>query len=172
MSRSRDQVRFEARERDFVHAVARKFIHDEHDAADVAQEALLTAFRHRASFRGESRFTTWLYQVTRTTALMHLRSRRRHMAVGTDGPRPDEGEIELAAASPSPEDETAGRQALSRVCERLRLLGDKYVAIFRLRFADGCSEEEIARKLGVGQSTVKNRTHRGRARLREQLQAA
>ena len=173
MSGWRNQVRFQARERDFVHAIARKFINDEDDAADVAQDALLTAFRHRESFRGDSLFTTWLYQVTRTTALMHLRSKRRQLARGPiTVVRDEDADEELVAKNPSPEDEIAGRQALSRVYERLHGLGEKYIEIFRMRFGDGCSEAEVARRLGVGESTVKNRTHRGRERIRERLRAA
>ena len=173
MSGRGNQVRFEAFERDFVHKIARKFINDEDEAADVAQDALLTAFRHRESFRGESRFTTWLYRVTRTAALMHLRSKRRHLASGPiTVVREEDANEELIASMPSPEDQTAGREALSRAYERLHVLGEEYFAVFRLRFADGCSEAEVARRLGVRESTVKNRTHRGRERLREHLLAA
>lgn len=172
MSNRRDnQVRFEASERDFVQAIARKYIRDDDDAADVTQDALLNAFRYRASFRGESRFTTWLYRVTVTTALMYLRKRRRSPA-GVSGLEPVGDETELVALGPSPEDEIAGREALSHAGERLRFLGDKYVDVFRLRFADGFSEPEIASRLGVRVSTVKNRTLRGRAHLREHLKAA
>jgi RNA polymerase sigma-70 factor (ECF subfamily) len=166
-----NQVRFEAHERDFVQAIARKYLRDDDDVADVTQEALLNAFRYRASFRGESRFTTWLYRVTVTTALMYLRKRRRFPAA-TSSLEPVGDEAELASSGPSPEDEISGREALSRVGERLRFLGDNYAAIFRMRFADGCSESEIASRLGVRVSTVKNRTLRGRAHLREHLKAA
>src|ERR1041385_5216468 len=74
---AREEVRFEGREREYVYAVAMKYVKDEDEAADVAQEAMLLAYRHRASFRGDSRFTTWLYRVAATTALMHLRKKRR-----------------------------------------------------------------------------------------------
>ena len=72
-----ENVRFEGREREYVYAVAMKYLKDEDEAADVAQDAMLNAYRHRASFRGDSRFTTWLYRVAATTALMHLRKKRR-----------------------------------------------------------------------------------------------
>src|SRR5262252_882256 len=63
--------------RSYVFSVAMKYVKDEDAAADVAQEALLLAHRHRDSFRGDSLFTTWLYRVTATTALMYLRRQRR-----------------------------------------------------------------------------------------------
>ena len=47
------------------------------DAEDVTQEAMLLAHRYRDSFRGESRYSTWLYRVTATAALMFLRKQRR-----------------------------------------------------------------------------------------------
>ena len=58
-----DPVRFGAKERDYVFSIAMKYVKDEEDAADVTQEALLLAYRHRASFRGASRYTTWLYRI-------------------------------------------------------------------------------------------------------------
>src|SRR5262245_61396021 len=70
-------MQFTAKEREFVYGVAMRYMKDEEDAHDVAQDALLLAYRHRDSFRGNSRFTTWLYRIAATTALMALRKRRR-----------------------------------------------------------------------------------------------
>src|SRR5262249_11059933 len=143
-----DEVRFEGRERDYVYAIAMKYLKDEDEAADVTQDALLNAFRHRASFRGDSRFTTWLYRVAGTTALMHLRKRgRARVALGSQEVHSEDGEPvdlaeELPAPGPSPEDEAAAHEALSLVGRRLSSLGEKYGPIFRMRFADGFSESE------------------------------
>ena len=73
--RAPEDVRFEGREREYVYAVAMKYLKDEDEAADVAQDAMLNAYRHRKSFRGDSRFTTWLYRVAATTALPGHRRR-------------------------------------------------------------------------------------------------
>ena len=72
-----ERARFTAKEREFVYGVAMKYMKDEEKAHDVTQDALLLAYRHRDSFRGDSRFTTWLYRIAATTALMHLRKDRR-----------------------------------------------------------------------------------------------
>src|ERR1700759_716359 len=72
-----ENIQFTAKEREFVYGVAMKYMKDEEKAHDVTQDALLLAYRHRASFRGDSRFTTWLYRIAATTALMHLRKDRR-----------------------------------------------------------------------------------------------
>ena len=50
-----------------MYGVAMKYMKDEEKAHDVTQDALLLAYRHRASFRGDSRFTTWLYRIAATT---------------------------------------------------------------------------------------------------------
>src|SRR5579863_8508662 len=66
-----------ARMRAYVRSVALKYVRDEQDAEDVTQDEMLLAHRYRNSFRGESRYSTWLYRVTATAALMFLRRRRR-----------------------------------------------------------------------------------------------
>jgi RNA polymerase sigma-70 factor (ECF subfamily) len=173
-SASRDQVRFEGREREYVYAVAMKYLKDEDEAADVAQDAMLNAYRHRASFRGDSRFTTWLYRVAATTALMHLRKKRRARAAFPLPEQSQDGDLidftaELPATGPSPEDEVATHEALELAGRRLNALGDKYGPIFRMRFADGYSESEIADELDLNVATVKTRAYRARAALREEI---
>jgi RNA polymerase sigma-70 factor (ECF subfamily) len=176
-SKAREEVRFEGREREYVYAVAMKYLKDEDEAADVAQDALLNAYRHRASFRGDSRFTTWLYRVAATTALMHLRKKRRARAafpaadLGVDGD-PADLTADLASGGPSPEDEAAAHEALALAGKRLTSLGDKYGSIFKMRFADGYSESEIAQELDLNVATVKTRAYRARAALREEITAA
>jgi RNA polymerase sigma-70 factor (ECF subfamily) len=173
---AREEVRFEGREREYVYAVAMKYLKDEDEAADVAQDAMLNAYRHRASFRGDSRFTTWLYRVAATTALMHLRKKRRARTafpapeVGHDGELSD-FTADLAAGGPSPEDEVATHEALMLAGRRLSALGDKYGPIFKMRFADGYSESEIADELELNVATVKTRAYRARAALRDEIAA-
>jgi RNA polymerase sigma-70 factor (ECF subfamily) len=171
-----EQVQFNEREHAYVYAVAMKYLKNEDEAADVAQDALLNAFRHRASFRGDSRFTTWLYRVAATTALMHLRKKRRTRTVAVQEQLPDgEGAAsmpELVAPGPSPEDQVAAHEAVTLAGHRLDALGDKYGPIFKMRFADGYSESEIADQLHLNVATVKTRAYRARAALRDELAQA
>ncbi|HEY3359516.1 MAG TPA: sigma-70 family RNA polymerase sigma factor [Polyangia bacterium] len=164
------KVQFTAREREFVYGVALKYLKDEEDAHDVTQEAMLLAYRHREKFRGDSRFTTWLYRIAATTALMHLRKqRRRPPAVQTpfDG---DDQTYEPAAGTPSPEEQSASVQTFAS-CERsLGKMGEKYGSIFRMRFVEGYTEEEIAERLGLNVATVKTRAYRARTYVRRQLE--
>src|SRR3954466_13769514 len=79
------------RTRAYVRSVALKYVHNEQDAEDVTQDAMLLAYRYRDAFRGDSRFTTWLYRLTATAALMFLRKHPRPArevpagGAGTDG---------------------------------------------------------------------------------------
>ncbi|HEY3359769.1 MAG TPA: sigma-70 family RNA polymerase sigma factor [Polyangia bacterium] len=166
-----NQVRFTDREREFVYGVALKYVKDEEDARDVTQEALLLAYRYRASFRGDSRFTTWLYRIAATTALMHLRKRRRvPVIISSSGD--ETGATDTSDGRPSPEEVSATTEALKRAQRSLDKLGEKYANVFCLRFVDGYSEEEIAKKLGLNVATVKTRAYRARSYLRRRMRVA
>src|SRR3972149_5364139 len=114
--KTRDEVRFGDREREYVFSVAMKYVKDEEEAADVAQDAMLLAYRHRASFRGDSRFTTWLYRVAATTALMHLRKKRRARTAfaipGDAAAGAGDVGVDLVAPEPNPEEAVSAQEAV------------------------------------------------------------
>jgi RNA polymerase sigma-70 factor (ECF subfamily) len=176
---TKEEARFGAREREYVFSVAMKYVKDEDEAADVAQDAMLLAYRHRASFRGDSRFTTWLYRVAATTALMHLRKKRRMPKELTEVVTDEGGErtreellAEIAAPGSSPEDAVIAHEAVDLARTRLSEMGDKYGDVFMMRFAGGFSESEIARQLKLNVGTVKTRAYRARTAVRNQLEAS
>jgi RNA polymerase sigma-70 factor (ECF subfamily) len=178
-TRSRDEVRFGEREREYVFSVAMKYVKNEDEAADVAQDAMLLAFRHQASFRGDSRFTTWLYRVAATTALMHLRKKRRMpreltevMTDERDDAAVHEALADVPAPGASPEDAVIASEAVGIARGRLDRMGDKYGDVFMMRFRDGFSESEIARKLKLNVGTVKTRAYRARTAVKAELEAA
>jgi RNA polymerase sigma-70 factor (ECF subfamily) len=167
-----ESIRFTAKERDFVYGVAMKYMKDEEKAHDVTQDALLLAYRHRDSFRGDSRFTTWLYRIAATTALMHLRKDRRlPLLTSIDGGE-DESVEEPRNDASTPEEQSASSEAVHLAGERLAEMGDKYGQIFSMRFVEGYSESEIARRLSLNVATVKTRAYRARAHLRKELELA
>jgi RNA polymerase sigma-70 factor, ECF subfamily len=161
------------RERQYVYSVAMKYLKDEDAAEDVTQDAMLLAHRHRDSFRGQARFSTWLYRVAATTSLMHLRSRRRR---GREVPmvwREADHEIaellDLRDPASGPADRAGAREEIAAIDAHLRTMGPRYREVFWLRFAAGHSEQEIADRLDLHLSTVKTRTHRARRALRAAL---
>jgi RNA polymerase sigma-70 factor (ECF subfamily) len=170
---SENRIQFTDREREFVFGVAMKYMKDEEKAADVTQDALLLAYRHRDSFRGDSRFTTWLYRIAATTSLMHLRKERSTPPLTSLTPEDIDGPVhEPRAHNQSPEEEWAATEAVELAKGRLERMGDKYGQIFAMRFLEGYSETEIARKLKLNVSTVKTRAYRARTFLKKELEKA
>jgi RNA polymerase sigma-70 factor (ECF subfamily) len=149
----------------YVKSVAMKYVRNEEDADDVAQDALLLAHRYRDSFRGESRYSTWLYRVTATAALMFLRKQRRlAREVPASGAVDEEGTPWLDR-QPAPTDtraEVVARAELANVREAVAALGAKYPAVFWKRYGEGRTETEIAKELGISVAAVKTRAFRGR----------
>jgi len=162
------EPQFTLAERNFVYSVAMKYMRDEERASDVTQDALLLAYRHRHSFRGDSRFTTWLYRIAVTTSLMHLRKDRNQPSWQ---PLSDEESPanEPATHEASPEDCSANSEAVHLAEVGLEEMGVKYGQIFAMRFVEGYSEGEIARRLKLNLATVKTRAHRARTHVKKQL---
>jgi RNA polymerase sigma-70 factor (ECF subfamily) len=161
-------VTFTEQDRRFVYDVARRIVGDPDAAADVAQDSLLLAYRHRDRFRGESLYRTWLYRIAVSAALSHLRRRRRTSAREALVVGEGDGPVE---PSPSPEQQVAAGEAVARACRALAALDDQFARVLQLRFLDDLSEAEVARALGLSLATVKIRTHRGRHALRAALSA-
>ncbi len=153
------------RTRAYVKSVAMKYVRNEQDAEDVAQDALLLAHRYRDSFRGESRYTTWLYRVTATAALMFLRRQRRlAREIPASTTTDEEGTpwLERQAADTDTRAEVMARHDLDDVRDAVAALGAKYPAVFWKRYGEGRTETEIAREHGISVAAVKTRAFRGR----------
>ncbi len=156
-------VSFGPEDRGFVYAVARRIVGSGEDADDVTQEALLLAYRYRASFRGESKYRTWLYRIASTTALGHLRKRRRSRELLTEEP------VESIDGAKSPEDEVGDAEAIDLLQRSLRRLEPKYRDVMITRAAS--TEVETAKCLGITVANVKVRAHRARKQLRALIEA-
>ena len=154
------------RTRAYVKSVAMKYVRNDYDADDVTQDAMLLAHRYRDSFRGESRYTTWLYRVTATAALMFLRRQRRvsRELPASTVPSAD-ADVSWLERQASPRDlagELAARDELGEVSRAVAALGAKYPAVFWKRYGEGRTETEIAKELGISVAAVKTRAFRGR----------
>ena len=153
--------------RAYVRSVAMKYVRDEQDAEDVTQDAMLLAHRYRASFRGESRYSTWIYRVTATAALMFLRRQRRlarEVPASGTATSDEDGTpwLERVAAPTDLHGDTSARGELALIAEAVAALGAKYPAVFWKRYGEGRTETEIAKELGLSVATVKTRAFRAR----------
>lgn len=145
----------------FVYSVARKYVRDPDAAWDVTQNALLTAHRKRDAFRGESAYSTWLYRIAATSALMYLRSQRRRRCevplTGEEAATPLASQVSHA---PSPSADVAAREMVSIAGAAVAQMGELYPPVFWMRYGEGRTEKEISQTLCASLSAVKSRAHR------------
>jgi len=152
------------RHQDRLWAVALRTLSDREEAADALQDALLSAHRGAARFRGESAVTTWLHRIVVNACLDRIRRRRTHPTVPLpDGGSRHDGERSTGGvepAAPAPDHDTAlvVRQALATLPAEQR-------AALILVDVQGYPVAEVAVILGVAEGTIKSRCARGRARL-------
>ncbi|HEY7624100.1 MAG TPA: sigma-70 family RNA polymerase sigma factor [Candidatus Limnocylindria bacterium] len=143
------------------------------DAADVVQDALLSAWKSMGTFEGTS-FRAWVFRIVTNRALDKLRSRRRHPELPLDPPVDDDdatGWAEPAAANPDLADIAGDREAVRVVEETLATLPEEQRAALLLRDVEGFAYDEIAAITSAEVGTVKSRIHRGRLAVRNALVA-
>jgi RNA polymerase sigma-70 factor, ECF subfamily len=143
-----------------LYRTARAILRDDAEAEDAVQEAYLQAYRKLATFRGESKLSTWLVRITANEALM----RRRRNAAPTAA-----AEEETVCDAPGPQDH-AERAEMRRLLEaHIDALPDGYRAVFVLRALEELSVEETGAALGIPLATVRTRYFRARGLLRSWL---
>ena len=152
-----------------IYALAYRQLRREEDARDVCQETFLRAFRALHGFRGQAKFSSWLYRIALNLCRDWMRRERRTPVVQT----PEDVDLmELAAArepSESIEDRVA-RNDLSRLVERaMTLLPEEQRTAIVLKEYHGLTFQEIADMIGCPLSTVKTRVYQGLAVLRREL---
>ena len=148
-----------------VYGLAMKLTGDRHLAADVAQEALIRAWKALPTFRGEAAFGTWLHRITVNVAWTLRRRNQRHRGVELElaEPRLEADQI----GHPERAGETSDlRKRLDRALARLTPSARQVVI---LKDVQGWSHAEIAESLGITVTAAKVRLHRARATLQEHL---
>jgi len=149
---------------------------NEAEAEDAAQEAVLKAFRNLKSFRGESKFSTWLLSIAINEARSRLRKSRRTPAESLDE------KLDSREGDFTPALLTDWREIPSETLERAELratlqsavetLPPIYREVFTLRDLDELNVEDTASVLGVSANVVKVRLHRARMMLQKRLAPA
>lgn len=177
--RAGDEAAFKevvARYRDRIFARAYSLLKNREDAEEVTQDAFIRAHRGLANFRGDSTFSTWLFQIA--TNLAHNRywywwRRKRDVSVSLDHQLTADGDGTLLDIMPAdvddPAEEAVTQELVQRVAECMPKLGSKHREILTLRLVHNLSYEEISDRLGISVGTVKSRIARARDRLREKL---
>jgi RNA polymerase sigma-70 factor (ECF subfamily) len=156
-----------------IYATAISVVKNAADAEEVAQEAVLKAFSGLPNFRGESKFSTWLLQITYNEARMKLKKARSHLYESIDEQqRNEEGDFwprDFADWRPIPSElleKSEIRQAVQYAINSLRSI---YREVLILRDIQHLSIQETAAILGISEGNVKTRHHRARLLLRDSL---
>ena len=134
-------------------------------AEDVTQEAFLAAWRALPEFRGDCRFSTWLYRLVNNAAIDCLRREKKHRDTG------DVDDLELPDGGPSPQEQAERSDTRDAVRRALDRLSPEHRQVLLLRFMQELDYGEIARALNVSEGTVKSRINRAKSKLREVLAA-
>jgi len=152
-----------------IYALAYRTIGREEDARDVCQETFLRAFRALPGFRGQAKFSSWLYRIALNLCRDWIRRERRTPVVQ---PPDDVDLVELAAAREPSEtiEDLVARQDLARAVEQaMTLLPEEQRTAIVLKEYHGLTFQEIADVVGCPLSTVKTRLYQGLTVLRREL---
>ena len=156
-----------------VYVTAISILKNPADAEEVAQEAVLKAFSNLASFRGESKFSTWLVQITYNEAKMKLRKARRHLYESIDEQQQtEEGEYwprDFADWRPIPSELLEKDDVRQAVQNAINSLSPIFREVVTMRDIQNLSIRETSTILGISEGAVKTRLHRARLLLRDSL---
>ena len=155
-----------------VYAAAFAILRNEADAEDVAQEAVLKAFKHIRQFRGEARFSTWLIQITVNEARMRRRKAHANIMEPIADRQDEEGNYtprDFADWREIPSETLERNEVRQKLAKALTELGQIYREVFVLRDMQHFSIEETAKALGISTASVKTRLLRARLMLRDLL---
>ena len=150
-----------------VYNIALRMTGNSEDASDMTQEAFIKAYNSLQSFRGDSKFSVWLYRIATNVCLDFLRSRSRKptVSLSVEDNEGEEVQLDVADESQSPElllDRQMTRESVRR---GLDTLSPEYRQILLLREIQGLSYDEISQALGLEVGTVKSRIFRARKKL-------
>ena len=146
------------------------------DAEDVAQDALVKAWRYLSHFRGDCAFSTWLFRITVNTARDFIRQRSRRKTVSLTAADSDDGDergrewdIPVTSGDELPEEAAEKKELILEVRRAIEALPPDQKTVVVMRDIHELPYQVIADTLGLELGTVKSRLNRGRANLKNIL---
>jgi len=154
--------------------VARRFLKSEEDARDAVQDAFVSAFKSIDTFKAGSTLATWLHRIVVNSALMRLRTQRRHPEEEIDDLLPkfqaDGHQVRDSVDwSESAEEMLAREETREQVRKAIDMLPETHRVILIMRDIEEMTTEEVAAALGITTTAAKVRLHRARQALRTLL---
>jgi len=161
--------------RDRVFSLTLRMLSNRQEAEDLAQEVFITVFKSIDSFRGDSKFSTWLYRITAN----HCKNRIKYLARRHDRKQAEfdekttggaaAGAVATPYQSRRPDEQMQGAQIEVLLQQAIESLDEEHRLLVILRDVEELSYEEICEITGLAAGTVKSRIHRARVTLRKKL---
>ncbi|MBC7616874.1 MAG: sigma-70 family RNA polymerase sigma factor [Pedobacter sp.] len=151
----------------FVFTLAMRFAKNREDAEEIAQDCFIKAYRALGTFKQTSKFTTWLYTITYTTAMTSLRKKR----LDTTSINDDEYVLQIANSGTNfdANNVVEKKSTYAYLNQAINMLLPDDAAIITLFYKGEQSLEEIATALNMEANTIKVKLHRARQRLKDKL---
>ena len=155
------------RYQNFVFTITLRYTTSREDAEEIAQDVFVKAYRSLADFRGESRFSTWLYTIVTTTCITFLRKKK----LDTHS-LDNEKVFEVADSVDSGfrANQVEQKSRIQMVNEAIRLLSPDDAKLITLFYKGEQSLDEIGKIMGLEPNNVKVKLHRARQRLKEKME--
>lgn len=160
-----------------IYNLAFRFVGDTEEANDLAQDIFTAAYKNIKKFRGDAKFSTWLFQIATNRGKNRFKYLKRRGYFANRGSSDDEEERNdlqqnIPDHTTNPETLLAGRQLQTIVQHAIDSLDPDHKEIVILRDIEGFSYEEIAKILNLPEGTTKSRLHRARMIVKEKLKKA
>src|ERR1051326_6775776 len=157
----------------YVYSIAMSLMHNPADAADMTQEAFVRLMRSLGTYRGETKFTTWLYRLVTNICLDGLRRRGRPIESLDEPTSTQSGDDAQSAGErladtdrwTQPEEDLALRESAAEVRAALAALPSAQRLALTLHYFEDLRYEDIAETMGLPLNTVKSHIRRGKERL-------
>jgi RNA polymerase sigma factor (sigma-70 family) len=142
-----------------MYNICYRMTNDVDEAADVLQEAFISAFKNLNSYKGTASFGAWLKKIVVNKSINHIRSKKMNL-------------VPLEEIEPVSEDVVNDEDLyldIERIKSGIKLLPDGYRVVFSLYLLEGYDHKEISQILGITESTSKSQYNRAKAKLRKLL---
>lgn len=147
----------------FVFTIAWRYTNNREDAEEIAQDVFVKAYRSLADFRSDSKFSTWLFSITRNTCSTFSRKRKLETTSLSN-----ENVFEHAAIQDASDNDTGIERSKAAVLNKaIGLLHTEDATVITLFYKGEQSLEEIGQILGITANNARVKLHRARQRLRE-----
>lgn len=155
------------RYQNYVFTLALRFTRNREDAEELSQDIFIKAYRALADFRGNSKFSTWLYTIVNTTCITFLRKKKLDVH-SLDNEKVFEVADSLDSGMRANQVEQKSRLAM--VNRAIAMLSPDDAEVLTLFYKGEQTLDEMAKILGIEANTAKVRLHRARTRLKEKME--